>query len=137
IIERHCLKCHRRGGPAPLSLDSFSSVRRHAAQIASVTAKRVMPPWKADPVQPAFIGEQRLTDEEINTIGRWVAGGTSRGREVAPVHTIDEGTPWQLGRPDLVIEAPAAYTLRADGADVFHLFVIPVPLDQRRYVRGL
>ena len=39
-------------------------------------------------------------------------------------------------RPDVVVQLPA-YRLRADGADVFRNFVVPVPLTGPRYVRGV
>jgi tetratricopeptide (TPR) repeat protein len=38
--------------------------------------------------------------------------------------------------PDLVIRPPA-YTLTTAGTDVFRIFVIPIPVNQRRFVRGL
>jgi Flp pilus assembly protein TadD len=42
---------------------------------------------------------------------------------------------WALGPPDVVIQLPA-YTLRADGADVFRNFVVAMPPRRERFVRG-
>ena len=43
---------------------------------------------------------------------------------------------WQLGQPDLVLRMAEAFTVPAEGADVYRNFVLPVPLELRRYVRG-
>ena len=44
---------------------------------------------------------------------------------------------WQLGRPDLVLTMPRAYTLRADGEDVFRNFVFSAPDVGLRHVRAI
>src|SRR4029079_10336404 len=44
---------------------------------------------------------------------------------------------WQLGKPDLVISLKQPYTLPAEGTDAFHIFVLPIPVDSVRFVRGL
>src|ERR1700722_5071579 len=46
IIWSRCASCHRPGEIGPFSLITYEDVRRHAAQIATVTARRIMPPWK-------------------------------------------------------------------------------------------
>src|SRR5205823_145637 len=51
----------------------------------------------------------------------------------APPEFIDG---WQLGQPDLVV-SPPAYTLQAEGTDIFRIFVIPLPVASTRYVRGM
>ena len=44
---------------------------------------------------------------------------------------------WQLGTPDLVVTLPAPFVLPADGPDVSRVFVLPLPVDRLRYVRGI
>ena len=44
---------------------------------------------------------------------------------------------WHLGQPDLVLTFAQPYTLPAEGTDVFRVFVLPIPTDVMRYVRGL
>jgi hypothetical protein len=96
-----------------------------------------MPPWKAEPVSGDFIGQQRLSDGEIDLIQRWVDGGALEGdpRDLPPQPRIASG--WELGKPDLIVSLSQAYTLAAEGSDVFRIFVIPLPTDRLRYVRGL
>ena len=132
-----CVQCHDPGGPAPFSLLTYESARQHAAQIASLTRQRLMPPWRAASDYGGFIGQHPLTDAEIDLIGAWVSAGAPEGdpRDLPPAPPVVQG--WELGKPDLVLTLPQPYTLRADGTDVFHIFVIPVPIDRERFVRGL
>jgi tetratricopeptide (TPR) repeat protein len=44
---------------------------------------------------------------------------------------------WQLGQPDLVVTFPEPYTLPADGPDISRVFVLRLPVDRVRYVRGV
>ena len=45
IIIENCAPCHRPGEAGPFSLLTYSDVKKHARQIASVTGRRYMPPW--------------------------------------------------------------------------------------------
>ena len=135
ILYAHCVSCHQRDGDAPFSLVTYDDVRRRARQIAEVTTKRYMPPWKPDSDSPRFAGERRLDDDQIALIDRWVkAGAPEGGREDLPSRPPPGGG-WLWGEPDLVIALPS-YSLGADGADVFRNFVVAVPGRGTRYVRG-
>jgi tetratricopeptide (TPR) repeat protein len=137
VVFAKCGACHYNGGPAPFSLLTYADARRRSAQIAAVTGARAMPPWKAEPGYGEFVGQQPLTDGEISLIRQWVDGGAVEGdaRDLPPVPKPAEG--WQLGKPDFVVTLPEPYTLPAEGRDVFRIFVIPIPLTTRRYVRGV
>jgi tetratricopeptide (TPR) repeat protein len=136
ILFRQCAQCHQPGGPAPFSLITYDEVRRHAAQIADVTGRRYMPPWKPEPGFGDFVGERHLSDVQIQTIARWVAGGRLEGNLADLPSAPAPNSGWQLGPPDLVVTLPE-YTLRADGADLFRNFVVTVPGSGTRFVRGL
>lgn len=135
ILFANCVACHRTGGAAPFSLSSYEDAKRRATQIAQVTADRYMPPWKPDSGFERFVGERRLSDAEIGRLGTWAGSGAPEGDRsfLPPVPQFAAG--WQLGQPDLVIPMPA-YTLRADGLDVFRNFVVQVPFEGMRFVRG-
>jgi Flp pilus assembly protein TadD len=143
LVDR-CGMCHHPGGSAPFSLLTYADVRRRATQIATVTSRRFMPPWKADPADGPFIGQHPLDDREIALIRRWVDEGAVEGDPLdlpASVRRAQGGRVWtegwQLGTPDLVVTLPQPYTLQAEGSDVFRIFVIPLPVDRMRFVRGL
>jgi Flp pilus assembly protein TadD len=44
---------------------------------------------------------------------------------------------WQLGKPDMVLEAPVAYHLKADGPDQYWNFVLPLKLAGARWVKAI
>jgi tetratricopeptide (TPR) repeat protein/mono/diheme cytochrome c family protein len=137
IVFERCAGCHRPGAVGPFSLTSYQDVRQRASQVALVTERRLMPPWKAEDPPGLFADERRLTDAEIARIGAWVSQGAVEGNpaDLPPLPRWTDG--WQLGTPDLVVEMPAPYMLAADGPDVFRTFVLPVPLASDRYVRGI
>jgi Flp pilus assembly protein TadD len=140
LINDRCGMCHHPSGSAPFSLLTYADVKRRATQIADVTNRRFMPPWKADPENGPFIGQQPLSDDEIARIRQWVDAGAPEGppqnaNGATPLRHWTEG--WQLGAPDLVVSLPQPYTLQAEGTDVFRVFVIPLPVDRLRFVRGL
>lgn len=95
-----------------------------------------MPPWKPEPGFGEFADARRLSPHQIEVLAQWAAGGTPEGpREKTPALPPWSGG-WLHGTPDLVLELPT-YALRADGADVFRNFVVTVPGNATRYVRGL
>ena len=137
LVADRCAMCHHTGGSAPFSLTTFADVKRRAAQIADVAGRRLMPPWKADPSDGPFIGQHPLTDAEIATLRQWADTGAAEGdvRDLPPPRTWPDG--WQLGKPDLIVTPAQPYTLPPEGTDVFRIFVMAIPTDRLRFVRGL
>ncbi len=137
VLFDKCSQCHRPGGSAPFSLVEYREARQHATQMALLTKTRAMPPWKARPSYDKFIGMHPLTDDEIEIFQRWVADGALEGRR-ADLPAMPKRTGgWQLGTPDLVVTLPIAYVLAAEGADTSRVFVLPLPVDRLRHVRGV
>lgn len=142
LLADRCAMCHHPQGPAPFPLLSYDDAKRHAQQIAAVTRSRFMPPWKVDPADGPFVGQHPLSDREIDLIQRWVGEGAA-GEDARQKSSRSKGaqpsrsTEWQLGTPDLVVSLAEPYMLQAEGADVFRIFVIPIPIDGERFVRGL
>ena len=137
ILFQHCAVCHRPGGAASFSLLSYEDARPRARAIRLATRTRSMPPWKPEPGRGGpFVGERRLSDQDIDVIAAWVDAGAPAGNpEDLPPRPEWPGG-WRLGQPDLVIEMPA-YTLAANQDDVFRKFAIPIPVSATRYVRGI
>jgi tetratricopeptide (TPR) repeat protein len=138
IVFEHCVACHRPGEIAPFSLLSYQDARPHAAAIVRAVRNRDMPPWK--PVAgygPGLAGARLLSAAEIATIERWVAGNAVEGdaSDLPGTPAFVEG--WQLGQPDLIVTMQKAYEVSAGRADFLRSFVIPIPTDRMRYVRGI
>src|SRR5262245_15414041 len=79
IVFEHCAPCHRQGQATPFTLLSYADLQSRSDKIARVTRDHVMPPWLPAPGPPAFVGERRLRDDQIDTIQRWVSGGAPGG----------------------------------------------------------
>lgn len=137
ILFARCATCHRPGEIGPFSLLTYRDARQHLTQIGEVTRRRLMPPWKPTPGTNAFLDDRSLSSAEIQRIQDWIAQGAPEGaaRDLPPPPQFGGG--WQLGTPDLVVTMAAPFTLRADGGDVFRTFVLPIPTDRMRYVRGI
>ncbi len=137
ILYRSCAGCHRPGESAPFSLLSYEDAQTHAAKIADMTAKRAMPPWLPEKGHGDFANDPSLSDAEIKLIAEWVKDGAPQGSpsDAPPPPRFTEG--WQLGPPDLILEASRAYTLPASGPDVFWNFIFSPNLATKRYVRAI
>lgn len=136
IVFTHCAPCHRPSQCGPFSLLSYGDVMKRAKQIAEVTARRWMPPWLPETDAVPFADERRLTMDQIEMIQRWVSVGAPEGNpsDLPSLPKWNDG--WQLGEPDLVLSMAEPYLLQASGKDVYRCFVLPVPLDQPRFVQA-
>ncbi|HEX4797509.1 MAG TPA: cytochrome c [Humisphaera sp.] len=137
IIFANCSSCHHEGEVAPFALMSYADVKKHAKEIVDLTTDRQMPPWKAAHDYGHFVGERRLSDDQIATIANWAKAGKPEGdaAELPPAPTF--GTGWEHGQPDLIVKLPQPFKLPADGKDVFRVFVIPLNLDHDVYVSAV
>ena len=136
LISQHCTDCHQPGQSAPFALLSYDDVVQRLTQIVEVTGHRTMPPWLPEPGDVPFVGERRLSDEQIEMLAQWAAAGAPRGIG-EEVSSPAPATGWRLGVPDLVAEMPEAFTLPDEGVDLFRNFVIPINVDRRQYVRAV
>ena len=137
IVFKSCAPCHRPGEAGPFALLTYVDVKKHARQIVAVTARRYMPPWLPEEGYGEFAGERRLTDGQIHLIAAWVKAGEPEG-PLAGMPALPRFAPgWQLGTPDLVVEAKRPYTTPADGQDVFWNFILTPGVKTTRYVKAI
>ena len=137
IIWNRCSTCHRPGEIGPFSLITYEDVRRHATQIADVTARRIMPPWKPVAGKGDFQSARRLTDAELRSLQQWLGNGALEGEASKLPPLPDWGDGWRLGAPDLIVTMPEEFAVPADGIDVFRTFVMPIPVASAKYVRAI
>lgn len=133
ILLRHCAACHQPGGASGVPLLTFDDARTHAEQIVLTTSTRQMPPWLPNAAHGVFANDRRLSDEDIETIRRWVDEGTLEGnRSDAPAWP---GQAWTLGAPDLVLTSPPV-EFQPGTANRSKNVMLPVPFERMRYVRA-
>ncbi len=136
ILNQNCVGCHRPGEAAPFSLLSYRDAATHGDLIGAATSARIMPPWRAEPGSYAYRDERRLSEAEIALIGKWVDGGMPEGPGEAP-KPPQFASGWRLGEPDLVVEMPAAYHLKADGPDVYRNIALPLGLAEDKWITAI
>jgi hypothetical protein len=127
-----------------MSLVAYEDASRHARLIKSRVAGREMPPWHIDKTVgiQGFKNDRSLTDQEINTIVRWVDAGTPRGdpRDMPAPAKWPDPTRWQLndefGPPDLVVKS-SPYTVMKNGQDKWWRPTVPTGLTEPRWVRAI
>ena len=137
LMFERCATCHRPGEVAPFSLLEYRDVKKRARLIARVTASRLMPPWKPVAGHGEFRDARRLSTDEIGLLKQWVDEGAVRGD---PKHLPAQPkfrSGWQLGKPDVIVTMPRAYTVPAEGADVYRNFVIPFQVPQGKYIHAV
>jgi len=137
IVFQHCTGCHRAGEVAPFPLISYEDVRKRAKQIARVVESRVMPPWMAEPGHGEFIGARRLDDAQVAAIRHWVEQGAVEGdvADCPPPPAFTDG--WHLGTPDRVVTMAEAFSVPAEGQDIYRTFVIPFENAEDQYVAAV
>lgn len=137
LFEQHCLECHQQGGIAPFPLDSYGSAKDHAALIRVSTARRDMPPWDAtsDGTCGTFQHSIALSNQQIESIGKWVEGGapegTPRATKPPPKATLGASTDYET--PTFVPEIQGGPLAEADE---YRCFVLPSQVDATRYITG-
>jgi Tfp pilus assembly protein PilF len=116
---------------------TYDDARRRATRIARAVATGHMPPWLPDQGTPAFVGERRLSVDQIAMLKRWADEGAPEGPRAALPAAPSFPSSWQLGQPDLVVTAPRPYLLASGTTEVFRNLVIAVPLSGTRHIRAV
>src|ERR1017187_6434902 len=144
IFQERCQECHRKDSMAPMSLVTYEEARPWAKSIRQRVITRQMPPWHIDRsvgVQK-FKNDMSLSDEQLNTIVRWVDAGAPQGnpKDMPAARKWPSGVEWQasktLGEPDLIIKSDP-YTMAAHRQDVWWRPTSDVPVTEPRWVRAV
>jgi hypothetical protein len=144
IFQAKCESCHRPNSIAPMSLVTWEDTRPWARSIRTRVAARQMPPWHIDKsvgIQH-FANDRSLSDQEIDTIVKWVAAGAPKGdpKEMPPPVQWPNEEQWNFkpvyGEPDLVLRSPK-YTVPAQAQDAWYKPVSETGLTEPRWVRAI
>jgi hypothetical protein len=143
ILQAKCQSCHQPNSIAPMSLITYQESRPWARSIKDRVASRQMPPWHIDPsvgVQH-FKNDMSLTQDQIDTIVKWVDGGALQGdpKDMPAPKPLQTDNQWQgvrdgFGEPDLVVKS-SEYTMPAKHQDVWYRPTSDIPLTEPRWVK--
>src|SRR4026208_891631 len=144
IFQAKCETCHRVDSMAPMSLASYQEPRPCANPIKARVVERQMPPWHIDRnvgIQE-FKNDRSLTDQEIDTITRWVDAGAPMGdpKDMPPAITWPDASVWNFaklfgGPPDLIVKSPS-FTMPAHAQDAWDKRSSPSGVTEPRWVRA-
>ena len=144
IFQEKCQTCHRPDSIAPMSLLTFEEVRPWARAIKSRVTARQMPPWdivKTVGIQH-FKNDRSLSDEQIDTIVRWVDNGAPMGdpKDLPAPRVWPNENVWayaaEFGQPDVIIKSPP-FAMPAHGQDAWYHPVVETGLAEPRWVRAI
>ena len=144
ILQQKCQVCHQPDSIAPMSLLTYQDTRPWARSIKQKVLAREMPPWHiAKNVGiKSFQNDRSLSEEQLNTIVRWVDAGAPLGdiNDMPPPVDWPDPTSWQLverfGEPDLIVRSDP-FTMPADGQDKWWRPVVDTGLTEPRWVRAI
>jgi hypothetical protein len=144
ILQEKCQDCHRAGSMAPMSLMTYEETRPWAKSIRQRVITRQMPPWHIDPTVGVqkFKNDMSLSEDQINTIVRWVDAGAPLGnpKDMPPPKQWANDDDWkaakELGAPDIVVKSEP-YTMAAHHQDVWWRPVSDIGLTEPRWVRAV
>ena len=137
LLADRCGMCHHPGGSAPFSLLTYADARRRATQIAAVTKPRhaALEGRSGERAVCRAASARRRRHRADRTLGGRRRG---RGRPSRPRRRRAPGAKaGSSAHPISSSRCPQAYTLPAEGSDVFRIFTLPIPVETARFVRGL
>ena len=141
ILQRSCQNCHRPGNIAPMSFLTYKDVRPWARAIKEKVVLREMPPWFIDRNVGIrhFKDDPSLSDEEITKITAWVDGGAPEGNpaDMPRPRQFEDTDRWHIGKPDLIIQAPVAITMKPRSTDWWGNLVADSGLTEDRYIKAV
>lgn len=144
LIQRHCIECHRDGGVAPFSLETYDDVVGHAPMIREVLQRGLMPPWFAADtedrkpgVSGKWLNDRSLAESEKQTLLSWVAAGRPEGdpKDAPAARTFSDG--WLIGKPDAVFGFPKAQRIKATGTMPYQNIRVETDLDEDKWVQAI
>ncbi|MCB9638447.1 MAG: monooxygenase [Myxococcales bacterium] len=136
ILESRCVKCHKEGEIGPYKLEDYEQSYKVRELIKAQVVSRKMPPWHASQDCNEYIGDESLSDAQIDVIKKWVEHGAPEGK-AADYKKMDGPIKPTLKRIDQTLKLPSfSPTGRPDD---YRCFVVDWPFkeaDQVRYVTG-
>jgi hypothetical protein len=145
ILQQKCQDCHQPGSIAPMSLRTYEETRPWAKSIKDRVSKRQMPPWHIDKTVGVqhFKNDMSLSDQQIDTIVRWVDAGAPLGdpKDMPPAKPVVTDNEWVavrdgMGKPDIVVKADP-YTMPAHHQDVWWRPTTDIGLTEPRWVKAV
>ena len=137
ILQKSCQECHRPGEIAPMPFLTYDQVRPYAKAIKADVLRRKMPPWPADPHFSKFANDRSLTEAEIKTLAAWADSGANEGSKADAPKARKWVDGWNISKPDMVVEMPAAFEMPAKGQVEYQYIVVPTKFTEDKWIQAV
>ena len=136
ILQKHCESCHRAGGIAPMSFETYDQARPYAAAIRRATQDKSMPPWFAVPGIGHFSNDPSLSAEEIRALAAWTEGGALAGDPHDAPAPIRWAEGWSIPQPESIVKMPRPVRIPSQGEVEYTYEIVPTGFIDDRWVRS-
>lgn len=141
ILQSNCLECHRAGGIAPFSLETYADVAGRAGMIKKVVGENLMPPWFAAPAPAGthtpWRNDRSLAAADKTDLLAWLNGGRSEGNPADAPLPLKLAAGWQIGEPDAVVQLPRPVEVKATGKMPYVNLFVKTDFAEDRWVTAL
>lgn len=140
IMSESCVSCHRNGGAAPFTLDSYESVNGRARMIEAVVSGGLMPPWHGathptDEPSP-WVQDRSLSKEDRETLLAWLRSDRPRGTDAVLPELPPLSRTWAIGEPDLLLTS-SGFRLPAKGGLQHARVMVGFPLTEDKWLSAV
>lgn len=113
---------------------TYAGTRPWAKAIREAVLTRAMPPWFADPKYGHFSNDRSLAASEIDTLVNWADSGALEGNAQDAPRARDWPPGWTIGKPDVVFEMPAKFSVPAAGAVEYQYIILPAQFAEDKWI---
>lgn len=135
IVQNNCETCHRSGGVAPFSLETYANVSGYRGMIRFMVEERRMPPWFANPEHGQWKNDRRLSDRDRRDLLAWIDAGAPEGDASTAVRPVTWVEGWQLDEePDAIVQIPEPFMVPAEGVVDYQYVYVKTDFPEDRWV---
>lgn len=135
IIQDNCVTCHRAGGVAPFSLESYAAASGYRGMVRFMVEERRMPPWFASPEHGEWKNDRTLSDRDRRDLLAWIDAGAPEGDPAEAVRPVAWVDGWQLDEePDAIIQIPEPFLVPAEGVVDYQYIYVKTDFPEDRWV---
>ena len=140
IMQQNCVECHRAGGVAPFSLETYADVTSHAGMIRKQVEKGVMPPWFAAPMHSGpspWANDRTVPAKDKADLLAWLRGGKKEGDRVDAPLPLQFPKDWEIGTPDAVVRLSQPVEVKATGTMPYKNIFVETKFGEDRWVQAM
>lgn len=138
ILEANCVSCHREGGVAPFSLESYEQAYGFRHMIDFVVESGRMPPWFAHPDYGSWANDRSLSARDRRDLLAWIRSGAPRGNPAEGHRPAAYAAGWNLERePDVVVRIPEPQQVPESGTLDYRYVFVKTDFEEDLWVRAM